>query len=474
MNEGIKTDLYQLTMAQGYFDNGTHERNAIFNLYFRKCPFGGNYSIASGLNTAINYLENFSFTTEDIKYLKSRIGNNGEPLFSEPFLNYLLNMDFSCDVSGVEEGSVVFANQPILKIEGPIYQCQLIETSLLHIMNFETLITTKAARVVKEANGDTVVELGYRRAQYPLLASRSAFLGGVHATSNVEAGMTFDMPIKGTMAHSWIMSFSDELTAFRAYAKSMPHNCIFLVDTYDTIQGVKNAIIVGEEMRKDGYEMIGIRLDSGDLAKLSIEARLLLDKANFKDAKIVASNDLDEFAIKELKHLGAKIDTWGIGTKLVTGGSQPALGGVYKLAAMEDEYGVYHYKMKLGSAVKESFPGNVQVKRIFKEGKHIGDYMYDTVRIAQQGLFFDVEADQWIDDHDLSTDTYYSEDLLVPIYFQGKLAYKPRKLAHSRALSIAEKAKFDFEDPKYSTGKILLENSYAEMRESIKRSGSQG
>ncbi len=376
----LLTDLYQLTMAYGYWKAGMHEQEASFNLFFRTPPFEGGYAIAAGLPDVMEWLEGFRFEREDLAYLQSLKGNNGQPLFSPGFLQYLGELTFTGDLLAVAEGTVVFPHEPILRVQAPLIQAQLIETGLLTLVNFPTLVATKASRVCKAAQGDAVLEFGLRRAQGVnggLTASRSAYLGGCAATSNVIAGQRFGIPVKGTHAHSWVMSFSTEDEAFETYADAMPHNCTFLVDTYDTIDGVKKAIEMGLKLKEKGHEMVGIRLDSGDLLSLSIEARRLMDAAGLESAAIVASNDLDEHSIHRLKASGARINVWGVGTKLATAYDQPALGGVYKLSALKSEDKSWDYKLKLSNdQIKVSNPGLLQVLRYTREGEMIGDLIY--------------------------------------------------------------------------------------------------
>lgn len=367
-NLTLLTDLYQLTMSYGYWKANKHNDEAIFHLFYRKAPFQDEYAIAAGLAYAVEIMQQLSFEQASLDYLASLTGNDEQPLFEQGFLDYLAELNFSCDVDAVPEGTLVLPNQPLLRIRGPIVQCQLLETVLLNVINFQTLIATKAARVVAAAGGDSVLEFGLRRAQGidgALAASRAAYIGGCDATSNVLAGQLFDIPVKGTHAHSWVMSFTDEDEAFAAYADAMPNNCVFLVDTYDTIEGVKKAIVAGQVLAEKGYRMAGIRLDSGDLAALSQRARELLDEAGFTDALIVASNDLDEYAIEQLKADEAKIAVWGVGTKLATAYDQPALGGVYKLAAIREKGDKeWSYRVKLSEdAIKVSNPGMQQVLR---------------------------------------------------------------------------------------------------------------
>ena len=310
-NLSLLTDLYQLTMANAYWATGTHQQEAVFHLNYRTEPFGGNYTIACGLDLAINFLQNLQFSDEDIKYLAQLKGAKDRPLFDEEFLEFLREADFTWDIDAVPEGTLVFADEPLLRVKAPLWQAQILETPLLNCINFSTLIATKASRVVQAAQGGTVLEFGLRRAQGfdgGISEARAAYIGGCHATSNVLAGKLFGIPVKGTHAHSWVMSFETEMESFQKYAQAMPHNSIFLVDTYDTIEGVRKAIRVGEWLRERGHAMNGIRLDSGDLAQLSIEARKMLDEAGFEDTSIVASGNLDEYKIKDLLDRGARID----------------------------------------------------------------------------------------------------------------------------------------------------------------------
>jgi nicotinate phosphoribosyltransferase len=379
----LLTDLYQLTMAAGYWKAGHAEREAVFHLTYRRPPFGGGYAIAAGLSSALAYLRRFRFTADDVAYLATLTDNEDKPLFERGFLDYLRELRFTCTVDAVPEGALVFAHEPILRVRGPLLQAQLVETPLLTLINFQTLIATKASRIVQVAKGP-VLEFGLRRAQGfdgGLGASRAAYIGGCSATSNVLAGKLFGIPVRGTHAHSWVMFHGDELASFRAYADALPGNCTFLVDTYDTLDGVKNAITVGNELRARGHEFAGIRLDSGDLAHLSSQARTLLDAAGFPKARIVASNDLDEHLIQAIQEQGARIDTWGVGTKLVTAFDQPALGGVYKLGAFKDERGNWRYPIKLSEQpIKISNPGVLQVLRCWNGQELVGDVIYDELQ----------------------------------------------------------------------------------------------
>jgi nicotinate phosphoribosyltransferase len=391
----LLTDLYQLTMACGYWKAGVAERDAVFHLTFRRPPFGGGYAIAAGIAPALEYLRRLQFTDDDVAYLATLRDGEQRPLFPVGFLDYLRGLRFACTVDAVAEGTVVFPHEPLLRVRGPIAQAQLVETPLLTMVNFQTLIATKAARVCQAARGAPVLEFGLRRAQGidgGLAASRAAYLGGCAATSNVLAGKLFGIPVRGTHAHSWVMFHDSELESFRAYAAAMPGNCTFLVDTYDTLEGVRNAIIAGRELRAKGHDLAGIRLDSGDLAHLSTEARKLLDDAGFTSAKIVASNDLDEMLIGNIQEQGAAIDTWGVGTKLVTAFDQPALGGVYKLGASRDEHGAWRDAIKLSEQpIKISNPGILQVRRLMRGNELAGDVIYDSERGLAGPALYDIE-----------------------------------------------------------------------------------
>ena len=385
------TDLYQLTMAHGYWKLGRADQEAVFHLFFRKTPFEGGYAVSAGLSQVLDLLKGFRFEQSDVEYLATLKGNDGEPLFEKGFLDYLLELEFTCDVDAVPEGKVVFANEPLVRIKGPILQGQILESALLNTVNFQTLVATKSARICTAAHGDDVLELGLRRAQGidgSLSASRAAYIGGCAGTSNVLAGKLFDIPVRGTLAHSWVMSFDEEIEAFDQYAETMPNNCVFLVDTYDTIEGIRNAIEAGLRLRERGHEMVGIRLDSGDLAYLSIEARRLLDHAGFEKAVIVASNDLDENIIQDLKFQGATIAVWGVGTKLAASYDQPALGGVYKLGATRNDDGSWKPRVKLSEQkIKTSIPGILQVRRFEDEFGWVADMIYDETTGADDRTF---------------------------------------------------------------------------------------
>lgn len=436
----LLTDLYQLTMAYGYWKLDRAEQDAAFHLFFRRPPFGGGYALAAGLAPAIEYLSDFRFAPADLDYLATLTGNDGQPLFEPDFCDYLAALQLTCDVDAMPEGAVAFGQEPLLRVRGPILQCQLLETALLNIVNFQTLIATKAARVCQAAGGDPVVEFGLRRAQGVdggLSASRAAYIGGCTATSNVLAGQRYGIPVKGTHAHSWVMSFDDEYEAFAAYAQAMPNNCVFLVDTYDTLEGVRGAIEVGAKLRAAGHEMAGIRLDSGDLAYLSIEARKLLDEGGFPAAQIVASNDLDEHIIESLKNQGAKISIWGVGTKLATAYDQPALGGVYKLGAIKNQRGDWEPKVKLSEqAAKTSIPGVLQVRRFETDGGLVGDLIFDeNSGVDPRRIIVDVKDPER---RKRMPPDAQGRDLLVPVARSGRIVHDAESLDAIRSRAQAE------------------------------------
>lgn len=431
----MSTDLYQVTMAYAYWKSGLLGREACFHASFRSHPFGGGFTIACGLEQAIEYIRDFHFTAEDTEMLSRLNGNDGAPLFSAEFLEWLGGVRFTGDISAVPEGTVVFPHEPLLRVIGPIAECQLVETTLLNILNFQTLIATKAQRVCLSAAGSPVIEFGLRRAQGPdggHSASRAAYVGGCAGTSNLLAGERYGIPVGGTHAHSLVMAFDSELEAFMRYCEAMPNNAVLLVDTYDTIDGVRNAIHAGRRLRELGHDLFGIRIDSGDLAYFAKKARRMLDDAGFSATKIYASNELDEYTIASLKEQGAPIDVWGVGTKLATAYDQPALGGVYKLSAIREPGGDWQPKIKLSEqAAKTTIPGLLQVRRFLGEdGRFASDAIYS--ELMAPGL----ECSS-VDPGD---GTYLPipcgsgpfEDLLVPIFRAGQLVYEVPPLSASR------------------------------------------
>jgi nicotinate phosphoribosyltransferase len=409
----LLTDQYELIMAQGYWALEMAEQEAVFYLGYRTNPFDGSYVIACGLAEVIKYLAHYSFSESDIAYLQSCHSAEGEPVFSAKFLQYLSELKFTCTLDAVPEGTLVQPKEPMLRIQGPLLQCQILETILINFVNFASLIATKASRVYLAAQGDHLMEFGLRRAQGPdggVTASRAAFIGGCNATSNVLAAKLFGLPLQGTQAHSWIMAFPSELEAFRAFAKTMKSQTVLLVDTYDTVTGVKNAIEVGKELRAEGYDLAAVRLDSGDLLELSKTARKMLDEAGFTATRIVASGDLDEYRIREMKESGAAINAWGVGTRLITAYDQPALNTIYKLAAIKNANNEWDYKLKISDHVKKTtLAGIHQVRRYSTNEKFIGDCVYDIeLGISET---FQPGSDQY-------------EDLLVPIFKKGELVYE--------------------------------------------------
>lgn len=371
----LLTDLYELTMLAGYLEEGMAEKAAVFDLFFRTNPFLGGYAVFAGLEPALEYLEQLRFTGDELEYL------GGLGLFKPRFIEFLHGFRFRGRITAPPEGTVVFANEPLLTVEGTLAEAQFVETALLTIINFQTLIATKASRVCHAAGGAEVIEFGLRRAQGPdggLSASRAACVGGVQGTSNVLAGMAFGLPVRGTHAHSWVQAFRDELTAFRAYADAFPDSTILLVDTYDTLlSGLPNAITVAGELRRQGHELRGIRIDSGDLAYLSREARTMLDEAGFRNVRIVASNELDEQVIESVRSEGGRVDIYGVGTKLATGSGKGgvALGGVYKLVGIEGQP-----RLKVTSDLaKATLPGKKRLLRALTPG---GDFIQDVICLA--------------------------------------------------------------------------------------------
>ncbi len=434
-NLTLLTDLYELTMMQGYFKS-KNDKVVIFDVFYRTNPCGGGYAIAAGLDQVISYIRELRFEKEDIDYLA------GLKIFDKEFLDYLSTFRFTGDIYAIPEGTVVFPREPLLKVIAPIMEAQLVETAILNIINHQSLIATKASRVVYAAQGDGIMEFGLRRAQGPdagTYGARAAMIGGCIGTSNVLCGQLFDVPVKGTHAHSWIMSFPDEYTAFKTYADLYPSACILLVDTYDTLKsGVPNAIRVFTEMREAGIPLTfyGIRLDSGDLAYMSKKARKMLDDAGFPDAVISASSDLDEYLIESLKLQGAAITSWGVGTNLITAADNPAFGGVYKLAAIKDESGKFIPKIKLSeNSEKITNPGNKKIYRIYE--KESGKIKADLICLEEETfseedfiLLFDPN-EPWKKTR-LKPGTFTLRELMVPVFLQGECVYTSPKVMEIR------------------------------------------
>lgn len=434
----LHTDLYQINMMQVYFEEGIHDKQAVFELYFRSVPFHNGYAVFAGLERIIQYLQNFRFSESDLAYLK-------EQGYSQEFLAYLAQLKLTLSLKSAKEGDLVFANEPIIQVEGPLAQCQLIETALLNIVNFQTLIATKAARIRTVIDDEPLLEFGTRRSHEmdaAIWGTRAAFIGGATATSNVRAGKLFGIPIAGTHAHSLVQAFGNDYDAFTAYAKTHK-DCVFLVDTYDTLRvGVPAAIRVAKE-RGQEINFLGVRLDSGDLAYLSKKVRQQLDEAGFPDAKIYASNDLDEDTILNLKMQKAKIDVWGVGTKLITAYDQPALGAVYKIVSIENSHGIMEDTIKLSNnAEKVSTPGKKQVWRITskEKGKSEGDYIafspVDVTKIEQLFMFHPTYT--YINK---TVTNFEAVPLLVDIFRHGKLVYKSPTLQEIQRYAKAERNK---------------------------------
>ncbi len=438
-NLTMMTDLYQLTMMNGYYLDGSYKNQAVFDLFFRH---NGqlNYAIAAGLEQAVDYIKNLRFDKADIEYL------SGLGIFAPEFIDYLSAFKFTGDIYSVEEGEVVFPGEPIMVVKAPLIEAQLIETTLLNIVSHQTLIATKASRIVLAAGDKTVVEFGLRRAQGPdagIYGARASIIGGCKGTSNVLAGQMFKIDVKGTHSHSWVMSYPSELEAFEAFAKIYPDNCLLLVDTFDTLKsGVPNAIKVFEKLRKAGHKPVGIRLDSGDLAYLSKKARAMLDDAGFTDAIIFASNDIDENLISQLRLQGARIDVYGVGTKLITSHDMPSLGGVYKLAEIE-RGGVRYPRMKFSdSTEKVTNPGFKTVYRIYE--KDSGKAFADLIALRDEKplvkpLTLTHAVDRW---KQTTLDDYEARCLHKQIFAGGKCVYKCPSLNESLTFSATELDKF--------------------------------
>jgi nicotinate phosphoribosyltransferase len=429
----LLTDLYELTMMQGYLHNRSEDKEAVFDLYFRKIPNEGGYAIAAGLAQVVEYIENLRFTSEDLEYLKSL------DMFDAEFIAELKDFRFNGDIDAVPEGTVVFPYEPLVRVKARIFEAQLVETALLNLINFETLIATKASRVVAAAGG-RVMEFGLRRAQGPdagIFGSRAAYIGGCESTSNVLAGKRYGIPVSGTQAHSWIQSFSTELEAFRAYARTFPDQCLLLVDTYNVLKsGVPNAIKVGLELEAEGHRFLGIRIDSGDLSYLSREARTMLDDAGLTHAQIVGSNDLDEHTISSIRAQGAPIDSWGVGTHLITSKDSPALGGVYKLAA-EGKDGVFEPRLKVSENVtKITNPGIKKIVRFYDpDGKAMADLIALEDEYFREPLTIFDPIETW---KRKTLRNFTTRELLKPIFRSGKRVYELPNLKEIQTYAIKE------------------------------------
>jgi len=471
-NLGLFTDLYELTMGQVYWENGMANWESAFHYFYRTVPSGGGYTIACGLQSVIDYLQRMSFGREDIEYLSTIPGADGRPIFKREFLDFLKDVRFDCDVDAVPEGTVVFPHEPIVRIKGPLLIAQIVETAVLTLCNYASAVATEASRICWAAGGAPVYDFSARRApglDGSVVTTRSAYIGGFSGTSNIWGALASGIPandIKGTMAHSLVMSFESELAAFSSYANSMPNNCLFLVDTYGTMEGVKHAIEAGKRLRQAGHEMLGIRLDSGDLAKLSNRARQMLDEAGFSRAAIFASNDLNESLIQSLRLQGAKITLWGVGTKLVVG----PLGGVYKLAAVREPGRDWAPRIKLSDQpAKISVPGVLGVRRFRTPTTNVADAIYDVGKgIPDPARMISIR------DHTkqmaLPPPGTESCELLVPIMRAGRLVYEMPSVSQIRdtcaqglaAMPVGIKR---FENP--DEYKVGLERSLSALRQKM-------
>ncbi len=444
LSPSLLTDFYQLTMAYGFWKAKIDNHQAVFHMNFRRPPFNGSLAVAAGLDTLIEVLKNYRFKDEDIAFLKDLKNDQGNPYFCLDFLKHLQDLEFSWDIDAVEEGEFVFPYEPLVRVKGPLLQCQLLESLLLNIINFQTLIATKAARIYIAAQGAPVIEFGFRRAQGidgAVSASRAAYIGGCSATSNIMASKLFKIPLRGTQAHSWILAFDDELEAFEVFAQTQPDNCLFLVDTYNSLKGIKHAITVGKKLQENGKKFLGIRLDSGDLAYLSIEGRKMLDDAGFKDALILASNELDEMIIRDLLQQEAQICVWGVGTNLVTSQGQSALDGVYKISAIKAPHEDWKYRLKISEQMRKTTnPGILQIKRFTSEKRYLGDVIYNELAPPPSKW-------EMIDPLDPTKKKEFPlhhpmQDLLVPIFRNGKAVYRSPELSLIRHKMISHLSYF--------------------------------
>lgn len=470
-NLALLTDLYQLTMAQGYFLLGMAQKQACFHLFFRKRPFEGQCAIACGLEPFLDFFEQFKYSQEDLDYLALLKAPDGSFLFQRPFLNYLQQLHFTCDVIAAPEGTVVFPYEPLVRVTGPLLQCQLLETPLLNFFNFSTLIATKASRIAYAAQGDLLVEFGLRRAQGmdgALTASRSAYIGGADSTSNVLAGKLYSIPVSGTQAHSWIMAHPSELEAFENFAKVSSNNCSFLIDTYNSLEGARKAIEITKKLESQGIKVLALRLDSGDLVDLSFKIRKMLDESHLKHIKLMATNELDEFVIQDLKNKGAKIDIWGVGTHLVTAKNQPSLDGVYKLSGIENHQGVWERKLKISdSPSKTTDPGILQVKRYSKSHTYIADVVVDEHLCEGQII----SCKQREGHQELKIDpAWQCRDLLVPVIKQGQRVFPHESLHKIRQRKDLELSMFSQDVLKLSssaTYPVYLEKHLSNFKDEL-------
>ncbi|MBX7196105.1 MAG: nicotinate phosphoribosyltransferase [Sandaracinaceae bacterium] len=485
---GLLTDLYQVTMAYAHHRAGTADDVASFSLFFRRPPFGGSYAVAAGIDEALSMLEDLAFDASDVDYLGSLTGADGLPLFDASFLERLRTFRFRCDVEAVAEGEIVYPHEPLLRVTGPVLDAQLAETLLLNVVNFQTLVATKAARVVHAAAGRAIVEFGLRRGQGPdgaLSASRASYLGGAAATSNVLAGKLFGIPVRGTHAHAWVQFFGDEREAFARYADALAGNVVFLVDTYDTIEGVAHAIETARVLAtptpaREAKRLLGIRLDSGDLAALARRARTMLDEAGLTATKIYASNDLDEHAIATLVAEGAPIDVFGVGTRLVTGGDQSALGGVYKLSAVRDHAGRFEPRIKKSEdPAKVSWPGRLELERFVEAREGACDVLFDLDDEAGfEGDLLDAMTGAPLA-HDPAITRGQGRRLLTPALAEGRRVRAERPLAEAREAVTSAIAALDpglralDAQKRGARARVAVPRSLWERRDRLVRAASQ-
>ncbi|SFD96226.1 nicotinate phosphoribosyltransferase [Lentibacillus persicus] len=422
-NLTLHTDKYQINMMYAHWKNNSHNRRAVFDAYIRKNPFRNGYTVFAGLERIVDYINNLKFTEDDIDFLRQQEEN-----YEEAFLEELRQFSFTGNIYAMREGEIVFPNEPIIRVDARIFEAQLIETTILNVLNYQSLIATKASRIKQVVNNDTLLEFGTRRAQEADAAvwgARAAYIAGFHGTSNTRAGKIFNIPARGTHAHAWIQDHDSEEEAFMKFAEALPDQAVLLVDTYDTLRsGIPNAIKTGKMLEAKGKKLKGIRLDSGDLARLSIEGRKMLDEAGMEHVEIMASNDLDEEVIIHLKLQGAKIDSWGVGTKLITGGKKPSLGGVYKLVAREDESGLIPVIKLSDDLEKVTTPGLKKVYRIInrKTNKSEGDYIafeHETVNDKPLKMF-----DPFFPQKFKYVNNYEAVELLQPIFVNGSQVYE--------------------------------------------------
>jgi nicotinate phosphoribosyltransferase len=442
---GLLTDFYELTMAYAAWREGVDRREATFVLAFRRNPFGGGFAVAAGLEHAIDLVERWRYGEDDLAFLRAQRGGDGAPLFEPAFLEALRGLSMDVDVDAAPEGTVVFPQEPLVRVSGPVVPAMLLESALLAVVNFQTLVATKAARVCLAARGDPVIEFGMRRAQGidgGLAAARAAYVGGCDATSNTLAGRLYGIPVRGTHAHAWVLLHDSEREAFLAYARALPANCVFLVDTYATLEGVANAIEAGRWLRAHGKELAGVRLDSGDLAWLSQRARRMLDDAGFPRAAVLASNELDEHVVQSLKDQGAAVAVWGVGTRLVTGHEDGALGGVYKLTAVRaGRDAPWQPRLKLSEQIeKTTIPGVLQVRRFTHGAEPLADAIWDEGLGLPSPCVIVDPADP-TRRRELAAGLA-GEDLLVPVFRRGERVYDPPPLAEARARTKAQLGRF--------------------------------